>query len=380
MLTAADMARAFEARFGGEPRVFRAPGRVNLIGEHTDYNGGLVMPAAIELAVWAAVSPREDRRLIVHSKNYAETRELDLNDASQCARGHWSDYVLGVALTLERAGIRLRGANLLIRSEVPIGAGLSSSAALEAASALALLPEPVEGVRLAKLCQQAENEFAGVQCGIMDQFIAIHAREGNALMLDCRSLQYRLAPIPPGVKLAIANTMIRRDLAAGEYNRRRAECAEAAAFFDKKSLREVNGDELEAAEGRLADKIFRRARHVVTEDARVMEAETALDAGDLRKFGELMAESHRSLRDDYEVSCAELDAMVEIAQSLPGVYGSRMTGAGFGGCTINLVAEEQAGVFREELIARYREKTGIAAQVYVSGAAEGAGPVEIVNL
>ena len=241
----AGLQEAFQVRFGGRPGIFRAPGRVNLIGEHTDYNGGFVMPAAIEFATWAAVAQRNDRKLVVHSENFGETCEIDL-DQPPPRRGHWSDYVVGVAVMLEREGLKAPGANLLLRGEVPIGAGLSSSASLEVAVALALAPEPVEPTRLAKLCQRAENEFVGVQCGIMDQFIACHARAGTALMLDCRSLEYSFAPLPAGVRMVIANTMVRHSLAAGEYNRRRAECAEAVACLGK-SLRDVTADELKRA-------------------------------------------------------------------------------------------------------------------------------------
>jgi len=367
-----ELQEAFQARFGERPRIFRAPGRVNLIGEHTDYNEGFVMPAAIAFATWAAIANREDRRLVVHSENYAETVEFDLDDPSIRARGHWSDYVVGVAITLERSGITLRGANLLIRGEVPIGAGLSSSASLEVAVAMALAPELVDATKLAKLCRGAENEFVGVQCGIMDQFIACHALAGNALMLDCRSLEYHYAPLPAGVKMVIANSMIRHELAGGEYNRRRAECAEAAAYFGK-SLRDVT--EAEIARAKLPEGILRRARHVVTENARVAEARAALERGDLLAFGTLMYESHRSLRDDYEVSCVELDVLVEIARGRAGVYGSRMTGGGFGGCTISLVADDRVDAFRAAIAAGYSR-----AEVYVSSATDAAGPVEIVNL
>jgi galactokinase len=354
------------------PRTFRAPGRVNLIGEHTDYNDGLVMPAAIELAAYVEVRPRADRRLAVHSENYSETVEFDLDDSEARARGHWSDYVRGVAVTLERAGFSVPGANLRIRSDVPMGAGLSSSAALEVAAALALLRAPIDRVRLAKLCQRAENEFVGVRCGVMDPFIACHARAGHALMLDCRTLEYHFAPMPAGVKLVIGNTMVRHSLAAGEYNRRRAECEEGAAYFGC-SLRDVTTADLDRAAGKLPQTIYRRCRHVITENARVMAASAALEREDLQAFGKLMEQSHRSLRDDFEVSCVELDTMVEIAASAPGVYGSRMTGGGFGGCTISLVREEHVDAFRETLVRRYREAVGLDAAVYVSRAAEGAG-------
>ena len=348
-----------------KPRTFRAPGRVNLIGEHTDYNDGFVMPAAIEFAAYVEVNQRADRRLVVRSENYAETREFDLDDPEPRPQGHWSDYVRGVAVTLERAGRHITGADLRVRSDVPMGAGLSSSAAIEVATALALLRDvQIDKTTLATLCQRAENEFVGVRCGIMDPFIACHARAGHALMLDCRTLEYRLSPLPRGVKLVIANTMVRHSLAGGEYNRRRAECEEGAAFFGR-SLRDVTLGDLERERGELAEIVYKRCRHVITENARVLAASVALEQGNLPAFGELMYQSHRSLRDDFEVSCAELDALVDIAGRAPGVYGSRMTGGGFGGCTISLVQEQHVEAFREA--------AGRVAIVYVSGAVEGAG-------
>jgi galactokinase len=353
-------------------RTFRAPGRVNLIGEHTDYNEGFVMPVAIEFAAYVDVTARADRRLVVHSENYSETREFALDDPDPRPSRHWSDYVRGVAVMLQRAGHRVSGASLNIRSDVPMGSGLSSSAAVEVAVALALLRDaPIHRTELAKLCQRAENEFVGVRCGIMDQFTACHAKAGHALMLDCRTLESRFVPLPRGVKLVIANTMVRHSLAAGEYNRRRAECEEGAAYFGR-SLRDVTSGDLERRGRGLSETVRGRCAHVIAENARVIAASAALEEGDLHAFGKLMFQSHRSLRDDYEVSCAELDMMVKIAAHAPGVYGSRMTGGGFGGCTISLVQEEYVEAFRETIVKRYREATGIGAKVYVSGAAEGA--------
>jgi galactokinase len=380
----ADIARAFRERFGSDPILFRAPGRVNLIGEHTDYNDGFVMPAAIEFACRAAAAPRNDRRIAVYSANFHEVFEFSLDDPRPAAAKRWSDYVHGVAVMLARAGHRLRGANLLVTGNVPLGAGLSSSAAIEVVTAFALLGVSnisVERTEIARICQRAENEFVGARCGIMDQFIACHGRAGHALMLDCRSLGFRLLPLPLGVRMVIANTMVKHQIAAGEYNRRRAECEEGVRLLAETrteihALRDVSLDELERQRGRLPEVIYRRCRHVVSENARVERAAAAMERGDMRALGALMADSHRSLRDDYEVSAPELDLMVELAVQQPGVTGSRMTGGGFGGCTISLVESSAVQNSCRELAAAYLRATGNQPEIYVSGAAEGAGQIE----
>jgi galactokinase len=358
---------------------------VNLIGEHTDYNDGYVMPAAIDFNTWVAFAPREDRKLVAYSENVAEAVEFDLNASSPRPRHHWSDYVFGVAVMLEQAGYRLRGADLLICGDVPIGAGLSSSASIEVATGYALLSNsglPVDPVALAKLCQKAENDFVGMRCGIMDQFISCCGHARRALMLDCRSLDYRLFPLPPDVSLAICNTMVKHELASGEYNKRRAECEAgvrrlAQDLPDVRALRDVTLADLERYGRDLPETTFRRCRHVVSEDARVLEAATALERGDVAAFGRLMAESHRSLREDYEVSCAELDLMVELAGQAKGVFGARMTGGGFGGCTINLVRTEHLEDFKRTVGRGYEQATGRAPEIYVSSAAEGAAEVTL---
>jgi galactokinase len=380
-----DLKQRFSDLYAGEPRVYRAPGRVNLIGEHTDYNDGFVMPAAIDLFTWVAASPREDRRLRVRSENYSDGVEADLDDPGLRARGHWSDYPLGVAVALERAGCHLRGADLLIRSEVPIGSGLSSSAALEVAVACALLASSglsVDPTELAKLCQRAENDFVGMRCGIMDQFVSCHARAGHALMLDCRSLDYRLLPLAEEARLVICNSMVKHELATGEYNRRREQCESGVRHLAKslagaRALRDVTIGELEQHKAVMPEVIYRRCRHVITENARVLAAADALGRGELFKFGQLMYESHISLRDDYEVSSKELDLLVEIAREADGVYGARMTGGGFGGCAVNLVRTESVEQFKLSVAARYEQLTGRVPDIYVSEAAAGAGPVII---
>jgi len=376
----AELQEKFRKCYGGRARVYRAPGRINLIGEHTDYNDGFVMPAAIEFYVWIAIAPRNDRKLLLHSINFSETVEIDLQ-GGVAPRNHWSDYVSGVAVMLEQAGHHLQGANLLIRGDVPIGSGLSSSAAIEVASGLALLENSgldVDRLELVQLCRRAENDFVGARVGIMDQFISGCGQAGHALMLDCRSLEYRLLPLPRELSLVVCNTMVKHELASGEYNTRRAECEEGVRLLSGslpgiRALRDVTLAELEAQACILPEIIYKRCRHVISEDARVSEAAAALEQGDLETFGALMAESHRSLRDDYEVSCAELDLMVELAVQQEGVYGARMTGGGFGGCTINLVRTDAVDEFQSQIGAAYEKSTGLAPQIFVSPAAEGAG-------
>jgi galactokinase len=316
---------------------------------------------------------------MITSENLSAKVEFDLDEPDPRARGHWSDYVRGVAVTLERAGYRLRGADLAIRGDVPIGAGLSSSAALEVATGYAMLETlgiEVDRVELAKLCQQAENEFVGIRCGIMDQFTSCCGQAGTALMLDCRSLEYRLLPLPEDVRLVICNTMVKHELGSSEYNSRRAECEAGVKHFanllpDIQALRDVTVDDLEHAGHNLNQVIYKRCRHVITENARVMEATTALERGDLDAFGDLMAQSHGSLRDDYEVSCAELDMMVDLATKIEGVFGARMTGGGFGGCTINLVKADSVAEFKRTVASGYEQATGLAPEIFVCSTADG---------
>jgi galactokinase len=378
-----ELPKRFVNRYGRQARVFRAPGRVNLIGEHTDYNDGFVMPAAIDFNTWVAVAPREDRKLVAYSERVAEGADFDLAATAPQPRCHWSDYVFGVAVMLQQAGHKLRGADLLIFGDVPLGAGLSSSASIEVATGLALLSNSgfaVDPAALAKLCQKAENDFVGMRCGIMDQFISCCGRAQRALWLDCRSLDYLLLPLPPNVSLVICNTMVRHELASGEYNKRRAECEAGVSHLAQElphvvALRDVTLVDLELYGRDLPQPIVKRCRHVVSENERVVEAAHALDRGDAAAFGQLMAESHRSLRDDYEVSCAELDLMVELASKVKGVFGARMTGGGFGGCTINLVQTKQIEEFKQTVAEGYERATGRAPEIYVSPAAEGAAEV-----
>ncbi len=367
------------------PRVFQAPGRVNLIGEHTDYNDGFVMPAAIDYRTQVAAAPRSDSRLVVYSVTFDEKREFDLAEAHPRPQRHWSDYVFGVAVALCQAGYLRHGAELIIDGDVPIAAGVSSSAAIEIATALALTTihgESVGRAELARICQRAENEFVGARCGIMDQFIALHGVAGHALLLDCRSLQFEAVPAPRETALVICNTMVRHAIAGGEYNLRRAQCEEGVRILRRslpqiRALRDVTPEQLEQHRRELNGLVHRRCRHVVSEDQRVLQARDAFERGDLARIGLLMAESHRSLRDDYEVSCPELDLMVELAGCVRGTIGARMTGGGFGGCTVNLVHHEHVEEFRAFVARTYEEKTGRTPEIYVSPAANGAGEVSL---
>src|SRR5689334_8300860 len=332
------------------------------------------MPVALDLATWARVSPLESRKLQIFSENYNEEIEVDLDDKHLAPRRRWSDYPVGVAVEIEKAGYRLRGARLKLRGEVPIGSGLSSSAAVEVATACALVANSgleIDRRELARLCRQAENEFVGARVGIMDQFVSLFGEAQHALLLDCRSLEFRLLPLPDNVRLIICNTMVKHELASSAYNERRAQC-EAGAKYLGRSLRDVTIDELEQHRDGMDEVVYQRCRHVITENARVLAAGDALELGDLRQFGKLMAESHQSLRDDYEVSSDELDLMVELANKVEGVYGARMTGGGFGGSTINLVAEDHAEVFQATVAREYERITKLKPEIYVCTAANGA--------
>jgi len=374
--------RDFREVYGQEPQISRAPGRVNLIGEHTDYNEGFVMPAAIEFSTSVAIALRSDTKLNLRSQNFADRLSFDLNDGLR-PKHNWSDYVVGVIDQIKRSGQSLRGADMLIDGNVPIGAGLSSSAAIEVAVAFAFQSAqemPIDTKKLALLCQRAENEFVGMRCGIMDQFISCNGRKDHALMLDCRSLEFKLLPLAPTTRMVICNTMVKHQHASGEYNQRRAACEEGVQILRKYlpsigSLRDLSSEQLELHREKLSPIIYRRCRHVVTENARVQRAAEMLQANDLLSFGKLMAESHQSLRDDYEVSSRELDIMVGIAAKQPGVYGARMTGGGFGGCTINLVASEHAEPFRKHIAVEYDRATGLTPDVYITTAADGVASV-----
>lgn len=380
------LAARFHSRFGDKPQIYRAPGRVNLIGDHTDYNEGFVLPAAIDFCCYAAIS-RAENGWEIFSENFKETARLQANEDYHGQPGEWSRYPFGVIQQLRDSGYELRGANICVLTDVPLGAGLSSSAAIEVAVANALLGESgyhVEPSRVARLCQQAENNFAGARCGIMDQFASCSGRAHHAIFIDCRSLEFRTVRMPARLKLVICNTMIQRELGSNEsgYNRRRAECEEAVRALatmlpNVRALRDVTLAELQEHRDLLASTVYKRCKHVITENERVTQMAAGLAANDMGRMRELMEASHRSLRDDYEVSCHELDLLVELAMQQDGTHGARMTGAGFGGCTVNLVEADFVSQFEKRVAAGYFAETGRKPEIYVCEASDGAGRIEI---
>jgi galactokinase len=365
---------AFHDRYGSDPRLFRAPGRVNLMGDHTDYNEGFVLPMAIDLETVVAGARRDDRHVRVHSINRDEQAEFDLDHPGRPCRGIWLDYIEGVARSLEAVQKPLSGADLLLLSTVPEGAGLSSSAALEVAVGFALLSlseQKVEPVALALSAQRAEHQYVGTKSGIMDQLVAVAARCGSATLIDCRSLEIRHIPIDLSrVSIIICDTKVEHELSSSNYNVRRAECEQAVELLGQhlegiRSLRDVNGEVFHHLELLLPDVLRRRCRHVITENERTLSTAEAFSAGDLKWAGQLMFESHNSLRHDYEVSCFELDQMVEAAARIDGVIGARMTGGGFGGSTVNLVQPESTDEFCKKVHKSYLKATGILPSVRV---------------
>jgi galactokinase len=370
-----DVTACFERAFGQPPRwVVRAPGRVNLIGEHTDYNDGFVMPIAIDRAIWIGLRPRTDRRVVVRSADYEQQGEFSLDDLTRGAPG-WIEYLKGVAWTLQEAGHPLVGWEGVLAGDVPRGAGLSSSAALEVATARAFAQAsgfawdpPV----MAKLAQRAENRWVGVNCGIMDQLISATGRAGHAQLIDCRSLSLTAVPLPPGVAVAVLDTNTRRGLVDSAYNERRASCEQAAQQFGVKALRDVTPEQFAQRTAELDAAAQRRARHVISENDRTLKAAEAMQRGDAVELGRLMDQSHVSLRDDFEVSSDALNAMVEAAHNHPGCYGARMTGAGFGGCAVALVNAGVADAFVTAVAEAYHTRTGNQPAVYVCQATDGA--------
>ena len=379
------LARKFDELWaGGKPRFFRAPGRVNLIGEHTDYNDGFVLPIALNYHTTVAAGSRDDNIITVYSVNYDESQEFDFDEAPRKQTGEWINYVEGVGRVLRDEGYKIGGANLIIGSDVPVGAGLSSSAAIEIAVGLALTS--VSGVRVERLPlalagQRAEHEYVGTKSGIMDQFVVARGRAEHALLIDCRALQAEEILLKlDDTDLVVCNSGVKHALASSEYNTRRAECEKGVELLREylpqiKALRDVELADFERFKSFLPDVIRRRCRHVITENARTLEAARAFKGGDVELAGKLMSQSHASLRDDYEVSCDELDALVAIAENYDGVRGARMTGGGFGGCTINLVRRGQSERFAKHIGEEYERETGRRAEIFRVEACDGAAEI-----
>ena len=374
----------FREVFGGAEaeKAASAPGRVNLIGEHTDYNDGYVFPMAIGHRVDVAGRRRDDARVRLVSLDYDAEARFSLAEPIAFDEAHrWSNYLRGVFAELQREGVALGGVELVFTGDVPLGAGLSSSAALEVATArllCALFDVERTERQLARLCQRAENDFVGNRCGIMDPFISLLGRRDHALLIDCRSLDYALVPLDlAGHHILVCDSGVRHTLVDSAYNERREQCEAGVAILAERipkirALRDVTAEQLEVARAELPPTVHRRCTHVVAENDRVLASRAALEAGDLAGFGRAMNASHDSLRDDYEVSCPEVDALVGLARALPGVLGARITGGGFGGCTVNLVTGEAAARFPEAVLSPYRERTGKEPRLFVSAAADGA--------
>ena len=366
----------FRKRYNAEPTLLvRAPGRVNLIGEHTDYNDGFVLPLAIDRAVWIALRAREDSRVEIHSVEFNKTRSFNLDGFGK-GEG-WLEYLKGTAWALKGAGYDLEGWEGVSSSDVPRGSGLSSSAALELATARAFAAVSDlswDALMMAKLAQKAENDWVGVSCGIMDQLASAAGREGHAILIDCRSLEIESVPLPEDTAVVVLNTAEQRGLVDSAYNKRREQCEEAARTFGVEALRDVSVERFGEKADKLEEVARKRARHVISENARTLQAVEVMRRGDAAALGKLMNESHISLRDDFEVSSDALDAMVECAWKA-GCYGARMTGAGFGGCAVALVAQESVDAFTQEVAPCYKEKTGREAEIYLCRATEGAAVV-----
>lgn len=365
---------AFQEQFGSSPSfIVRAPGRVNIIGEHTDYNDGFVLPMAIDRAVWIALRRRDDGRVCVSSLEQAEPTDFALAEIQHTNDG-WSEYVKGMAVMLQNAGYDLVGWEGVLSSDVPVGSGLSSSAALEMGVGCAFSAVsgfPFDGVEMAQLGQKTENEWVGAKTGIMDQMISANGRAGYALLIDCRDLSMQSDPLPQETAVLIMDTMTRHTHTDSGYNDRRESCEQAAHYFSVSHLRDVNIEQLEEAESELDDVTYRRARHVISENQRVLDAVQAMEAGDAVTLGLLMNASHASLRDDFEVTNDALDTMASIAQEHPGCYGARMTGGGFGGCAVALVQADKAGDVAADVARQYEAASGLRPEIYITTASDG---------
>jgi galactokinase len=394
MLTHAEIAALHFASYNVPGALYAAPGRVNLIGEHTDYSDGFVMPAAIDFATVVAISARTDGRILAHSVNYEERIDKSVHEMlddgfAELRAGrklHWSDYPAGVLWALREHGVPVdNGYSMTIAGNVPLNAGLSSSASIEVATAIAVLGTTsldLPPTKIALLCQRAENAFVGANCGIMDQFVSCCGKQDHAVMIDCRWLEYQLAPIPPTVRIVICNSMVQHSVAGGEYNTRRAEIETGSDILrshrpEIMALRDATVADLAKWGSEMPANVLKRCRHVVTENARVLAAADAFRVSNLTHFGELMRQAHISLRDDFEASCKEIDILVALANKQPGCYGARLTGGGFGGCTVNLVAAANVEAFTEAMRAGYQAATGITAEIYTSRASDGARAIPL---
>jgi galactokinase len=366
--------QAFLKVYGGQPTfLVRAPGRVNLIGEHTDYNDGFVLPMAIDRAIWVAIRPRDDQQVQVRSLDYKKSVKFPLGDLIK--GDGWVEYIKGVAYELQTDGFQLDGWEGVLGGDVPKGAGLSSSAALELATARAFAAVSGfvwEPTQMARIGQKAENRWVGVNCGIMDQMVSAAAQVGHALFLDCRFLEYEQVPLPQGVAVVVMDTSTRRGLVGSAYNERRAQCEAAAEFFGVPALRDVSLEKFNEKSSELENTVMRRARHVITENQRVLDAVAAMRAGDVHKLGNLFNESHTSMRDDFEITNEALNQIVEAAQAHPACFGARMTGGGFGGCAVALVDEERVETFTSAVVEAYHQSSGLNAQFYVCQPSQGA--------
>jgi galactokinase len=369
----------FRSHFRAQPEILvRAPGRVNLIGEHTDYNEGYVLPIAIDRAVWIAARSRDDQRVHLHALDEDQIIDFSLESFKRGPPGP-AEYIMGVTWLLQEAGYRLSGMEGVILGDVPIGSGLSSSAALEIAAArsyAALSNLEWEPLTMARLAQRAENEWVGVQCGIMDQLISATGIFGHALLIDCRTLALEPAPLPSDTSIVIMDTGVHRELATSAYNDRRQACEEAARLLGLSALRDLNPKDFERRKDALTPVLEKRARHVIFENERTLQAHQAMLRNDAKTLGKLMRASHDSLRDDFEVSCSELDTIVNLANAYPACYGARMTGAGFGGCAVAVVQETAVSAFSVAVSQSYADETGIDPPIYLTGAAEGASLLE----
>lgn len=382
------LVKSFREKFGSEPLLSRAPGRVNIIGEHTDYNDGFVLPAAIDKAIYVAVSKRDDEQICFISLDFQDSYETTVH-SFQPVEKQWVNYILGVAAQMQKAGKQLGGFNMMIAGDVPLGAGLSSSAAVECSVAVALnelFQFGIERKALTFMAQKAEHEFAGVQCGIMDQFASMFGKKDHVIKLDCRSLEYKYEPLRLGdYKIVLLNTNVKHSLASSEYNTRRKECAQGVELLQKNgininSLRDADMQMLNTYVKPVDEVIYRRCKYVVEENQRLLATCRALESGDLQMAGQLMYASHEGLKNEYEVSCPELDFLVNAVKENPSVAGARMMGGGFGGCTINLVKEVAIAALVHDLSKAYKEAMNLELTTYVAETADGAGLLDYESL